>query len=273
MSWKLLEQFFTRPDLELPPHETTVYAFLLHRAKDDGTAIFPSIEAISIAARKQPRQCQYILRSLEAQGYIVPVNVRGGRRRLPLWHTPLAEGPAGQPGWITPRPPAIPPNVNEQRGQKPRHVRLVPADQAEPFLDDQAPASAATGKEIEQYHQASQAAAYQAGYSGRQLRVVPQPGTVIEEIPVEAEQIQRDAFYAGLAAQIKVKRAELAEKQGRAAHYAAKLPAIRHEGSRVVMQRLAKEADLAIKQLEAELAELEELLVEQQQITGKREAL
>lgn len=264
MSWKLIDQFATRPELDLLPHEAHVFFYMLHRAEHDGTAIYPSISTIAIACRLGERQVQKILHVLEEKGYLIRVNSGRGRNNLPMWNTPL-----DQAGAITPRPMAAATGQQDRRGQKPRKPHLVPVPD-EPFLDvDQAPT---TGKEIAAYHQSVEE--YQAGYAPRQLRVLPQPGVKVDEIPPLSEvvQVQMDVFRATVEAQIKTKRAELAEKQQRIVFLKMKIAEkTADEKPGGILLTFKRSAEEAVAQLMADLAELEELVQPQQ--TQRREVL
>lgn len=228
MSWKLIDQFATRPELDLPPHEAHVFFYLLHRAAHDGTAIYPSIRDIMVACRLGRREVQKILKSLEQKGYIIRINLGVGRNQAPLWNTPL-----DQSGHISPRPPA--PGQGEASPAKPRPVRLVRPDAEEPFLDTE---DQVTGKEVTPYQ----------GYAPRQLRVVS-----VAEVS-QAEQDQEEMERMLLEEFHKTLNTALQEAESKIIYRRAQLEKTRGAAGQRIMARLLAEAE----------AEYQELLEEQQ---------
>lgn len=89
MAWSQIEREAQR--LTLPRGPFAVLNFLAHYAHPDGTGMYPGVKLISAHTHYCERSVQSFLRYLEREGWIIPVDRKGGRNRTTLYHFALGQ--------------------------------------------------------------------------------------------------------------------------------------------------------------------------------------
>lgn len=90
--------------------EKAVFMTLALAAHDDGTSIYCGVEHICLETGLSRWWVQKCLRALERKGFVVPLNLLGGRKKFTSYYIPLNEF-----GYITPTPPEVPAPKAETR--------------------------------------------------------------------------------------------------------------------------------------------------------------
>lgn len=199
MSIKLMQEVYE--GVVLPSTEKALLAFLAFRAHDDGTSIFPGVEAMMQAICLKKWQTQKLLRSLREKGYLLQVTHGGGARHYVSYRIPV-----DITGSIVPCPMS-PEQIAEQRAKYTRKKKKP--DQAQPaggddaFLDladdladdDQAPGAPAPAPAPAVREQQGQQQRFPAVAAAISTALVPVPAPIpITPPPVltPEEQEQRE---------------------------------------------------------------------------------
>lgn len=144
MSFDLVNQVYEMDDL--PSSEKALLVFLAHKAHNDGTSIFPGIQAMMIAIGYKKCHTLNLLRKLKEKGYIVQVNHAGGPR-----HTASLCIPLNAARIITPRP--IPEeDLLEEKEQRKRKKTARQLKELIDIEEEELPAASAPAPKEEPRH-------------------------------------------------------------------------------------------------------------------------